>query len=120
MVKNGNILVASNLGFVRELNRKGEIVWEYLPREVPDYTLTSPQIAFRRSNGNTIINNWFNEFSRNPDRANPPIQAVEVTNDKQIVWALRAWDNPDLGPSTTIQLLDEPGITENVFFGNIH
>jgi outer membrane protein assembly factor BamB len=118
-LKNGNILVASNHGFVRELNRKGEVVWEYLPREVPDYTLTSPQIAFRRPNGNTIINNWFSQFSGKLDRSNPPIQAVEVTNDKRIVWALRAWDKPDLGPSTVIQIMDEPGITENVFFGHI-
>ena len=54
------------------------------------------------------------------DEKNPPVQAIEVTSDKQIVWALRSWTSPvDLGPSTTIQLLNEPGISGNVFFGNI-
>lgn len=119
-LKNGNILVCSNKGFVRELNGKGETVWEYVLKEIPDYTITSPQIAFRRANGNTIINNWFNQWSQKLDTANPPVQAIEVTNDKRIVWALRAWSNPNLGPSTIIQLLDEPGISEHVFFGHIH
>jgi len=35
-----------------------------------------------------------------------------VTPGKQIVWALRSWKPPaDLGPSTTIQILDEPAAT---------
>jgi len=32
---------------------------------------------------------------------------------------LRSWTSPNLGPSTTIQLLDEPGMPENVHFGSI-
>jgi hypothetical protein len=47
------------------------------------------------------------------------VQAIEVTPDKKIVWALREWTNPALGPSTTIQLLDEPAVPEAVHFGNI-
>jgi len=35
------------------------------------------------------------------------VQAIEVTPDKKIVWALRAWLPPlDLGQATTIQILD--------------
>jgi hypothetical protein len=35
------------------------------------------------------------------------VQAIEVTPDKKIVWALRAWTAPaDLGPSTTFQIHD--------------
>ena len=44
------------------------------------------------------------------DASDPPVQAIEVTPDKKIVWALRAWNEPtNLGPATSIQLLDEPG-----------
>ncbi|MCY2953831.1 MAG: hypothetical protein NTU53_17930 [Planctomycetota bacterium] len=28
-------------------------------------------------------------------------------------WALSSWKDPDLGPSTSIQLLDEPGTPED-------
>ena len=58
-------------------------------------------------NANTLINNWFNEWSDKLDKDNLPIQAVEVTPDKKVVWVLRSWNPPgDLGPATTIQLLD--------------
>jgi len=36
-----------------------------------------------------------------------------VTPDKKVVWALSSWTDPDLGPSTSIQLLDEPSVVEN-------
>jgi hypothetical protein len=32
-LKNGNILAVSNRGFVRELNRRGETVWEWTPAD---------------------------------------------------------------------------------------
>jgi hypothetical protein len=32
---------------------------------------------------------------------------------------LRSWSNPNLGPSTTIQLLDEPAVPEKAHFGSI-
>jgi hypothetical protein len=35
---------------------------------------------------------------------------VEVTRDKKVVWALRDWDA--LGPASSTQLLDEPGVAE--------
>jgi hypothetical protein len=61
----------------------------------------------RLPNGNTIINNWFNEWGDTLDLGNAPVQAIEVTPEKKVVWALRAWTPPaDLGPSTTIQILD--------------
>jgi hypothetical protein len=47
------------------------------------------------------------------------VQALEVTPGKKVVWALRAWGTPvDLGPATTIQLLDEPG-PEAAHFGDL-
>jgi hypothetical protein len=38
------------------------------------------------------------------------VQVFEVTADKKVVWTLSSWDNPDLGPATTIQLLEGPGV----------
>ena len=106
---NGNVLAVSNRGFVRELNRRGETVWEWTPADAPGYQIANLQLATRRPNGNTVINNWFNQWSSRVDPTNAPVQAVEVTPDKKIVWALRSWTAPaDLGPATTIQILEDP------------
>ncbi len=108
LLANGNILVVSNQKFVREMNRAGENIWEWTPADAPGYKFSNLQLATRLPNGNTIINNWFNPWSSKLDTNNLPVQAIEVTPAKQIVWALRAWTPPsDLGPATTIQLLDE-------------
>ena len=105
-LKNGNVLAASNRGFVRELNRQGDVVWEWTPADAPSYRIDNLQLAVRLPGGNTIINNWFNQWSGQIDPDNPPVQAIEVTTDKKIVWALRSWSAPaDLGPATTIQIL---------------
>jgi outer membrane protein assembly factor BamB len=109
-LKNGNLLATSNRGFVREIDRQGKTVWEWTRADAPDYQISNLQTAVRLSNGNTLINNWFNQWSSKLDPANPPVQAIEVTPEKKIVWALRSWTPPaELGPSTTIQILDAPG-----------
>jgi outer membrane protein assembly factor BamB len=107
LLKNGNVLAVSNRGFVREISRQGATVWEWTPSDAPGYQISNLQLAVRLPNGNTIINNWFNEWSGQVDRANPPVQALEVSSDKKIVWALRSWAIPAaLGPATTIQILE--------------
>ncbi len=119
-LNNGNTLIAG-AGLVREVNPSGATVWEFTPADVPDYQFSSMQIAKRLPNGNTLINTWFNQWNGPADPATAPVQALEVTPDKRVVWALRAWGNPvDLGPSTTIQLLDEPGVPEAVHFGDLN
>lgn len=120
-LKNGNILVTSNQRFVREITRTGSIVWEYLLDDIPDYKISSPQLAMRLSNGNTLINNWLNQWNDKSDATNLPVQAIEVTPGKKIVWALRSWADPvNLGPSTIFQLLNDPyTISEKVHFGDI-
>ena len=107
---NGNVLIAgAGDKFVREINRRGETVWEWTAADAPEYRFSNVQNATRLPNGNTIVNNWFNQWSDKLDPSNAPVQAIEVTPDKKVVWALRAWSPPaDLGPSTTIQILDEP------------
>ena len=113
--------MCSNNGFVQELNRKGEKVWEFIHADAPEFTLYGPQKAIRLPNGNTIFNSWFNQWSGTVDVNNAPVQFIEVTPDKKIVWALRSWVEPvNLGPSTTVQLLNDSANTENVSFGNIN
>jgi outer membrane protein assembly factor BamB len=119
-LKNGNILITSNTGVVSEINRQDGVVWEVDIKGNPGYKVSSPQVSYRLSNGNTIVNNWFNQWSRNAvfDPANPPLQAIELTPDKKVVWELCAWQQPaDLGPSTIIQPLNEPVVRGKMFFG---
>jgi hypothetical protein len=40
------------------------------------------------------------------------VQLIEVTPEKKVVWAIREWTNPDLGPASCVQLLDEAGKDE--------
>jgi outer membrane protein assembly factor BamB len=118
-LKNGDTLMAG-ARLVREVNPAGATIWEFTPADVPDYLFNSMQIAKRLPNGNTLINTWFNQWNGTADAATAPVQALEVTPDKKVVWALRAWGKPvDLGPSTTIQLLDEPRVPEAVHFGDL-
>lgn len=116
-LKNGNILTVGKS--VRELNRKGETVWEFTPAtDAPEYKMNSLQLTTRLPNGNTILNTWFNQWGGSHAPSEPTVQAIEVTPEKKVVWALRSWSAPaDLGPATTIQLLDEPAALENVRFG---
>jgi len=119
-LENGNVLIVGGRQSVREVNRKGESVWEYTAADTPDYKLNSLQLAIRLPDGNTIVNSWFNLWDGTPDPGNAPVQAVEVTPGKKVVWALRSWTPPaDLGPATIIQLLNEKDVPERVRFGDI-
>ena len=120
-LKNGNILACSNRGFAREYNKKGKVVWEYDWSKNPAYKDISTQKAHRLPNGNTLMNNWFNEWSsQRIDSEHPDVQAIEVTPDGRIVWELSSWFPPaDLGPSTTIQPLNEPVNRNKMRFGDI-
>ena len=119
-LNNGNVLITSNRCFVKEVNQNGETVWEIELKENPAFKFTNTQTSYRLPNGNTIINNWFNQWDSNEvlDMNNPPLQAVELTPDKKVVWELCWWTTPDeLGPSTIIQPLNEPVVRGNMFFG---
>lgn len=117
-LKNGNTLISGG-GNVREVTPSGETAWEFTAADVPTYKFNSIQIATRMPNGNTLINNWVNEWNGPVDLASAPAQALEITADKKTFWELRSWTAPALGPSTTIQLLDELGAPEDVYFGRI-
>lgn len=60
----------------------------------------------------TVISNWCAGNPKTEEWAKT-IQVFEVTPDKKIVWALSAWNKPDLGLNTYIQLLDQIGNPDN-------
>jgi outer membrane protein assembly factor BamB len=117
-LKNGNVLIVDRQD-IREVNRRGETVARFTREDAGGFKLGSLQLAWRLPNGNTLINNWTNEWNGPIDKSSPPVQAVEITPDKKVVWVLKSWKDPDLGPATTIQILDEPMAPENVSFGDI-
>lgn len=109
-LQNGNTLIDDEHDrLVREVNAKCETVWEFKQSDLPaGIVLHNIQTADRLANGNTVI---FSSTggTKVEDRPNI-IQAVEVSTDKKVVWVLQDWKN--LGPATTAQFLDEPGIPE--------
>ena len=106
---------------VREIDRSNGL--NKIVREIKtaDYGIKSPLKAVQLKNGNIIINNWWNEWSKTPlDSLSPPIQAIEIDKAGKVVWQLCAWKNPDLGPSTTIQPLDQVVNRDRLFFGHFN
>ena len=112
-LRNGNTLIAGDSQrYAREVNRQGATVWEFTAEDAPGIRLFNVQTAQRLANGNTVLCCWVAGDNHTEDWAST-VQVLEVTPGKKIVWALRAWQEPaDLGPATSIQLLDEPGRPE--------
>ncbi len=104
-LQNGNTLITDEKdALTREVNSKGETVWEYKLSELPpELHFDGSQSCVRLKNGNTIL------CSRGD--GGKGCQLVEVTRDKKLVWALYDWDH--FGPASAVQILDEPGIPEN-------
>ena len=116
-LKNGNVLITDHEG-VREVTRRGDSVWSWSPADAPGFKFSNLQQAWRLPNGDTVINNWVNEWSTIPEDRAGTVQAIEVTPAKQVVWALASWTDPaNLGPATTFQFLDEPSAPEDAYFG---
>ncbi len=106
---NGNTLISGNRnGYVREVDPSGKVVWE-INNDLPGIPLYNVQEVSRLANGNTLINNWSGGLP--PEQIQTAVQLIEVTPAKQVVWALKDWKT--LGPSSSTQLLDEPGVPEN-------
>ena len=114
----GTLLVTGRKGKIQEINRQGETVWEL---NTTDYGVTQPQKTIRLKDGGHIVNNWYNEWNKTPmDSLHAPVQAIEVDKEGKVVWQLKSWKNPDLGPSTTIQLLSEAVNRDRLFFGEFN
>jgi outer membrane protein assembly factor BamB len=107
---NGNTMIVDEHDrLVREVSPKGETVWEIKQADLPaNIVLHNIQTAERLANGNTVI---FSSTGGTKKEDRPSIiQLLEVTPDKRVVWVLQDWKN--LGPATTAQFLDQPGIPE--------
>jgi hypothetical protein len=127
-LKNDNMLITCGRR-VFEINSAGKTVWEFTPEDIPDYRVLQFQIATRLPDGNTLVNNWLNQWNAtthpSTQAAQAPahleVQAWEISPDKQIIWAMRSWTPPfNLGPATVIQLLDiDSPAPEDVHFGSI-
>lgn len=111
-LRNGDTLVSSARGFVREVDPSGGTVWQFGQGDAPAIRIFSLRQAERLANGDTVIANWCAGALPDPGQRGTSVQVLEVTPAKKVVWALRSWDHPDLGPATGIQLLDEPGVPE--------
>src|SRR5665648_673071 len=100
------VFLKSNTKFlIREVNTKGEIVWEFnCQKDLPaEYQfISAPQTCTRLANGNTIF------ASRGQGGHGP--QLIEVTKNKKVVWVLQDWTK--VGDATAVQILDDPGIPE--------
>jgi hypothetical protein len=118
-LENGNVLITDSVG-VREVTRRGDAVWSWTRADAPDLKFDNLQQAWRLPNGNTVIDNWGNEW--NGKLGTETLQAVEVTPEKKVVWVLQSWADPNFGPATTLQFLDGPlgqVKAEDVRFGEI-
>lgn len=103
-LKNGNTMITSEKDkLTREVNPKGETVWEIKPSDLPKgLTLANTQSCVRLASGNTVI---CSQGARGKS-----FQMIELTPDKKVVWVLQDWEK--LGPATAIQILDDPGTPE--------
>lgn len=109
---NSNTLISGDFeGYTREVNQKGETVWEFTGADAP-FKVGNTQTANRLANGNTVICSWIAGNNKTAEWIGS-VQVFEVTPDKKIVWTLLSWKDPDLGPATSIRLLDEPGNPDN-------
>ena len=105
-LKNGDTLITDEHdSLTREVNPKGETVWEFNAKDLPaEYHFSSaPQSCTRLANGDTIF------CSRGDANGKGP-QLVEITPDKRVVWVLQDWQV--LGGATAMQILDDPGVPE--------
>lgn len=110
-LKNGNTLFTGNQHcYIREVNMEGKVVWEFTQADIPDIKLYDIQEAVRLENGNTLISNWCPNGIKSPKDWPSSVQWIEITRDKKVVWALRQWADPDLGPASSIQLLNNKGL----------
>jgi hypothetical protein len=102
---NGNTLIMDEAeSTCKEVDHQGNLVWSLKKSEIaiPDTKLDgNTQTCERLASGNTVM-----LIHSTPGN----LQAVEVTKEKQVVWALEDWKN--LGDATSAQFLDEPGTPE--------
>ncbi len=109
-----SLISGNQHAFAREIDKEGKIVWEYKDGDTSGIQLFGVHEAIRLANGNTVLTNWCpGRLGSRKAEWPRTIQLVEVTPDKKVVWVLREWTDPDLGTSSCVQMLDEPGNDED-------
>ena len=73
---------------VLEVNKQGEIVWQFSQTDIPEYKCFIFQEASRLDNGNTVICNWCPSDLKDPKLWPGSVQVLEVTPEKKVVWAM--------------------------------
>jgi hypothetical protein len=110
---NGDTLITGDShAYIVEVTPAGKVVWELTRADLPGYTIGNIQDVQRLANGNTVFSNWVPNKLTKPEDWPSSVQLFEVTPDKKVVWALREWSNPALGPASGLQMLDQPGVPE--------
>jgi hypothetical protein len=104
---NGNTLISNYHNTINEVDPNGKVVWQLNQSDIPEIKLFIIQAAERLPNGNTVFANWCGVDVKDSKNWPGTVQLVEVTMDKKVVWALSEWVNPDLGPASSIQILDK-------------
>jgi hypothetical protein len=110
---NGNTLVSTTSAF-REVTHDmpPTVAWEMTAADFPAPGLHIGQGIMRLANGNNLLANWCGNVGDH-SKWSTYAQYWEVTPQKQIVWTVQSWVNPNLGPGSSIQALDQPGLPEN-------
>jgi hypothetical protein len=114
---NGNTLITGNSrGGIVEVNKKGEVVWRLDRNDLADmgYKIGCIQDVARLANGDTVFSNWVPNDVKDPAQWPTTAQLIEVNPAKKVVWAMREWTDPALGPASGFQMLDQPGHPENM------
>jgi hypothetical protein len=109
-LRNGNTLIQDEgTRTTSEVSPMGTVVWSVTADQIAGIMpgRFPPQTAERLANGNTAI------FVASQSPAINAPQIVEITPEKQPVWILQDWSPTGLGPATSAQFLDQPGIPEN-------
>jgi hypothetical protein len=110
---NGNTLVSTSTT-LREVTHDSppKLVWEMTRADFPAPGLHIGQGIMRLANGNTLLANWCGDVT---DKTTWPnyAQYWEITPEKKTVWTVQSWQNPNLGPGSSMQALDQPGLPEN-------
>ncbi len=118
---NGNTLIAGDWHhYAKEVNKKGETVWQFNQRDLPNVPLGNVHIATRLSNGNTLLGFWYKETPKAHEKPGS-LQILELTRYNKVVWSISSLQDRDfsryIGPINTIQLLDQAVTDDNVYAG---
>jgi len=104
---NGNTLISNYHATITEVSPQGQVVWQLNQSDIPEIKLFIIQGVERLPNGNTVFANWCGADVKDSKDWPGTAQIIEVTPAKKVVWVLSEWNNPDLGPASSFQLLDK-------------